>query len=229
MNYMDIIVIAVIAILGIKGYFKGFVKMCLNFLPFFLSLVITHRAYPYLSKILREGPLYEYLKNKVSSSLGIDKVIEGAVAQTQNQIIDSFPLPDFLKNSLYDNNNPVVYDILKAGGIGDYISGYISNLLINVLSMIVVFIAIYILCRLIIGLLNLFANLPVISFFNRFGGMFVGVLQGFVIMWIAGIGLTFFCYNPQMKSLFESIDNSVLAKLLYENNVLLFMILKIFT
>ena len=228
MNYLDIAVIVIILGLGIISYCRGFVKACLGFLPVVGAVIGAYVTYPMLSKFLRGGFIYNKIAESVQSKLGFESVVGDTIA-AQNEAINSLNAPGFIKNALISNNNSVVYNILDVSGIEEYISGFIANVCINILSIVLAFIVIFIVIKLIIHALDIIADLPVLSFLNRSFGFAVGIIKGTFIVWMIGIALTFFYYNEAFAGFFKLLDDSKLALFMYENNYLLFMILKIFT
>ncbi|MBE6008301.1 MAG: hypothetical protein E7235_03775 [Lachnospiraceae bacterium] len=228
MNYIDIAVVVIILGMGFISYWKGFVRACLSFLPAAGALAGSYFTYPYLSKFLRGSFIYRNIVESVRSKLALETVLNNSIYSTQSDLINSLNAPDFIKDSLINNNNSVVYDILDVNGIEDYIAGYIANISVNIISMILAFIVIFIVIRLIIKALDIVSDLPVLSFFNKSCGFAVGIIKGTVTVWLIGIVLTFFYYNEAFANFFEMLGSSTLALFMYENNYLLFMILKIF-
>ncbi len=228
MNYLDIGVIVIILGLGFISYWRGFVRACLGFLPAIGAITGSYFTYPYLSRFLRGSFIYTKITESVQAKLGLETVLNNGVYSAQSEIINSLNAPSFIKDALINNNNSVVYDILDVSGIEEYIAGYIANTSINIISVILTFIAFFIVIKLIIRTLDFASELPVLSFFNKSCGFAVGLLEGTFIVWLFGIVLTFFYYNDAFAKFFELLNDSVLALFMYENNYLLFMILKIF-
>lgn len=226
MNYIDIAVIAILLIFAIAGRIRGLIKTCFSFVPMLAGLVVTNQLYPVLSKVLRNTFVYDGLKNGVQKALKLDSLFANAV--TGSDAIGTLKLPEFLKTALVENNNPVVYNILGVNKIQEYIAGYVANICLNVLCMVTVFIIVVIGCKLILAALDLIAKLPVINFLNKTGGFAMGLLEGIIVMWVIGIVLVGFYSNPLFSGFFDILNQSKLALFLYEKNVLLFMILRIF-
>ena len=170
MNSLDIFVLAVIGICVVVGYFRGFVKTCFSFVPSVVSLLLTNKIYPVFSKFLRTTPVYGYIENGVAKALNLESMTSAVSAQS-NDYINSLSIPDFLKESLISNNNPVVYGILDATGINEYISGYVANMILNILSMIVVAVGLIVIFKLVLILLDVVTKLPVIHGINSVGEM----------------------------------------------------------
>ena len=223
---MDIAVAAIIIFFAFKGYFSGFVKMCFSFIPHIAGILAAYLLTPTVSHILRNTFLYKMMKKGVGKALNI----EGAVAVNggQGDVIDTLNIPSFLKDSLMENNNPVVYDLLDASEIGEYIAGYIANVCMNIIALILIFAVTFLIFKVILEALNIVAQLPVVSMLNSLGGVAAGVACGVFIIWLIGIVLVLFYSSALFVPVFEKLYESRLALPLYENNMLLFMVLKIF-
>ncbi len=226
-NYLDIAVVVIVIGLGFIGYFKGFVKSCFGLLPLVCAVAGSYFVYPFMSKVMRGTFIYESIKNSVGDKLNLEQAVSNSIYSSQSELINSLNAPEFLKNALISNNNSVVYDILDVSGIEEYIAGFISNVSINIISVVVAFVAIFVVIKLIIRALDFASDLPVLSFVNQSCGFAVGIIKGLVIIWMIGIFLTFFYYSESFTKIFQMLNDSVIALFMYENNYLLFMILKI--
>ena len=224
---IDFVVILIILIPALVAFNRGFVKTAMGFLPVPVAIFCSYKFTPAISEFVRGTSFYENLRTKIMSSLALEEIISKNANQTD--IINSIRLPEFLKTSLLENNNSVVHEILDVSGIKEYISGFLANICINVLVVILIFIAVLLIGKIVLSLLDLFAKLPVISFFNRTAGLLVGILQGLVIVWLLGLIVTYFFYRPEYADFFNQLYQTKVASYLYENNMLLFLVLKIFT
>ena len=169
------------------------------------------------------------MSTTIQTSMGLDTALQEGAMQTQTALIEAMPLPEFLKEALLENNNPVIYQLLHAESLKEYIAGYLANVCINVLSVAAAFVLIYIVVKVIINALHLFSKLPGLNFLNRFSGFLVGGAKGIVCVWLAGIVLTFFQCRGAFAELFSAMERTLFAGYFYENNILLQLILTIFT
>lgn len=226
---LDAVVIIVILVCAVLAWRKGFIRAVLGFLPMLSALMGTKYLSPYISRFLRGTPIFSTLLDSIRESMGLDKLIGESVMQTQTEIIDGMRLPAFLKEALLENNNPVIYQLLDVDKLQDYIAGFLANTCINVLSVVFAFILIYIIVAVILQALNLFSELPVLNFVNHFSGFLVGALKGLLFVWIGCILLTFFQCSAKLEGVFMALETTYVADFLYENNMLLYLILTIFT
>lgn len=225
---LDVIVLAILLFFAMRAYKQGFIEAGLHFLPMLAAMGAAYFFAPVCGRLFRQTPLFASLQSSISKGLQLDSVFGEAALETQTRIIEQMQLPDFIKDALLENNNPVVYDILHVDRIQDYISGFLANISVNILSVVLLTAITFFVVKLFLKALNLVFRLPVLSFFNRLCGLIIGTLQGVSIVWLICIVLTFFYYNPKMSAFFQALNQTKIASVFYENNLLLLLILKIF-
>lgn len=226
---LDILVAATVTGCAAIAFRKGFVRAALGFLPMLAALIGTRLLSPFVSRFLRGTPMFGSLAESIGSSMKLDEIIGESAMRTQTEIIEGMQLPGFLRDALLENNNPVIYRLLDVEELQDYIAGFLANICINAVSVILAFLLIFIGTKLLLNALNLVSRLPVLNFFNRFCGLLVGAAKGLSIVWLVCTVLTFFQCSAKFAGLFAALDASHAAKLAYENNILLYLILTIFT
>lgn len=226
---LDAIVIAVILGCAMLAWKKGFLRSMFGFLPMAAALLGTKYLSPYVSRFLRGTPVFGSLAESIGDSMGLEKLISENAMRTQTEIIEGMKLPGFLTEALLENNNPVIYQLLDVEKLQDYIAGFLANTCINILSVVLAFLLIYIGVTVVLNALHLISKAPVLNFVNHLSGFLVGGLKGLLFVWIGCIVLTFFQCNAKLESLFAALETTRAAGFLYENNILLYLILTIFT
>lgn len=225
---LDILALVLVVGTAVQAYRKGFVRAALNFLPMVAAMAATRFLTPTVSEFLRKTPFFDALTNTVGNGLHLENAIGDAAMQTQTDIIQSMHLPDFLKESLVENNNPVIYHLLDVESLQAYIAGFLANICINIISVLLVFVVVWLAVKFVLKALNLISKLPVLNFFNRACGFLVGLLKGLCVAWLICFVLTFFQCNSTFDFFFDALNLSHVALPLYENNILMYFILTIF-
>ena len=225
---LDILALVLVVGTAVQAYRKGFVRAALNFLPMVAALAATRFLTPKVSELLRKTPFFDALTNTVGNGLHLENAIGDAAMQTQTDIIQSMHLPDFLKESLVENNNPVIYHLLDVESLQSYIAGFLANICINIISVLLVFVVVWLAVKFVLKALNLISKLPVLNFFNRACGFLVGLLNGLCVAWLICFVLTFFQCNSAFDFFFDALNLTHVALPLYENNILMYFILTIF-
>ena len=225
---LDILALVLVVGTAVQAYRKGFVRAALNVLPMVAARAATRFLTPTVSELLRKTPFFDALTNTVGNGMHLENAIGDAAMQTQTEIIQSMHLPDFLKESLVENNNPVIYHLLDVESLQSYIAGFLANICINIISVLLVFIVVWLAVKFVLKALNLISKLPVLNFFNRACGFLVGLLKGLCVAWLICFVLTFFQCNSAFDFFFDALNLTHVALPLYENNILMYFILTIF-
>lgn len=178
-----------------------------------------------------EGYSAEELAELDLESLGIDVRELAALAgdipkDTQISAIESAPLPQFFKKNLLENNNSVIYNKLSVTSFPEYVAAYISNIVINILSFLISFMLVTILVKALIIAVDLLSELPLLGGINRLAGGILGMFIALVIVWIGFLIITLLYTTKIGVSCFEQISQSQILTFLYDNNIILNLLLK---
>lgn len=103
---------------------------------------------------------------------------------------------------------------------GDYTANGISELAVSIVSVLAIIVITYFVAKLAAASLNLFAKMPVVSFFNRVIGFVIGGLAGVLIAY-ALISLVILADVQGVESWMEG---SVIACKMYNENLILDLI-----
>ena len=222
---LDLIVLGLLALGIAMGYVQGFIKTAFKLVSWVLTLFFTHVFYPYTVRILKLTPL----PGKISEILGNVLRIPVNAADNAMSTISNLKIPAVLKNSLIENNNYEVYDLLGVHSLAEYINAYLTNMVINALAILITFLVVLLLLKLAVVLLDIVDKLPVIHTLNHFLGLMLGVVNGVILVWIFCLLLTSLGAFEKFEALYPAISSSILTNLFYNHNLLLNSILKIFT
>ena len=226
---LDGIILAILLGFAIIGYRTGFIMAALGFVPIMFACIGVRFLTPSVGQFLRETPMFASMSNTIHESLKVEEHLHGLGDYSQTQMIQELKIPEFLKDALLENNNPVVYQLLDVDELGTYISGFLANMVMNIISVVLVFIIVLIGTKLLIGALNIVSKLPVLNFFNQICGLLLGMVKGITFIWIIGIIVIALEFNGTFFAFHQIIEKTDIALYFYENNILLQFILNIFT
>ncbi|MCL2752532.1 MAG: CvpA family protein [Defluviitaleaceae bacterium] len=230
MNWLDILVILIMAACILGGMWRGFIRAILGFTSFIIAIFLTNLLYPSLGRFLRgiDG-LYASMSTSISRMLNLEGRFEQGIHGTYTQFIENLPLPAAVRDTLLQNySDQTVAESLNATGVVDYISGFLAGLAINIIAIVVVFVLVLIGLAVLSRSLNLVAKLPVIRTLNKLLGAAVGAVFGLLLTWLVlGIVVVYFSANSatDMQALLEA---SVIARPINEANFMLHFILRLF-
>ncbi len=193
--WADIVVILLVAIFAIVGWYKGFMKSVIGIASLVASLVLAWMLSPAVADLFIIAGLKEGIYERIAGTIG-----------GGNAWLDG--LPEAWRSAV---------EAGQSGAISAT-ANMISEAIVNIIAFLTVLIVVRVLIWVAANMLNLLAKLPVINFFNRTMGLALGVIQGMLIVLIL---LTMvYAIMPMRENpvLAQAIENSQLTKFIYENN-----------
>lgn len=227
-NEADIFVLIVFAICIYSSYKAGLIKAVFNLFSIIIAIIATKIFIPYMAEFIKNSSLFSKIQESVIKSINLNETASNLTLEAQANLIDSLNIPEFFKSSLLENNNSEIYKILNVDSITDYIIDFISGVLVNIISAVTLFLFFLIALKILSVLLGFAAKLPVISVADKIGGIVFGAVKATILIWIVFFILTLFFAKDKSQYIFELIDNSNIAIKLYDNNILLKSVLRIF-
>lgn len=195
---VDVIIIAVILLSTFLAYKKGLVALAIQLCAFVIAIVVT-------------AILYQPISNLVINVTNIDETIESAIYEKANDIMQENESNNEMTNQITETvKNEMLPETARTIAVNIVTGGVIIILLI----------AINIALRLIKGIANQIAKLPIIKQFNEMGGILYGLLRGLLIVYVVLLILGIPGQIQPDNVVNKSIEQSYLGKVMYQNNIL---------
>ncbi len=228
---MDVCVIIVIAINGLKGLGVGLVLALFNIASYIVAGIIARIYYPSLSEFVLEKTNWALkLQEFIYNNMGFisSNNMQNDPASYEN-VFEMMNLPKALEGLFVSSDIFQEYSQGVLTNINVYMSQMISKIIIDLLSIIVIFFIAKIALDILGTVLNGIASLPLIKQFNRLGGLIFGVLKGIFIIYIfTAIMVPIVSVFPN-SSIVSVLETSSLTKMFYDYNILLYMLKNIAT
>lgn len=224
-NGAGLFVITILFATFLWGMARGLIGSIFKVASSLIAFLICKLLYPTVATFIRGTFIFEGVKNWAIGSLGIQESVNTYTQAQQYSFINSLPLPESFRIDMLENNNNVAYSLLGANNLVDYIGSYIANIVVSIGVGLLLFVLVYCAIRVVAGVLDLFSKLPVIRYYNYAGGGIIGIFWGVVIIWLSFSVVTIFIASPVFYQMYEAIQASSLAKFMYDNNILLNLIL----
>lgn len=218
---LDLIVCICIVVGILVGSKIGFIREAYGIISSLLALVLAFLIYTPIKAILALTPIQSSIYTWNIEKLSALPVVQGVQSQAKAIQEATAWLPQFVGEELIKNNNSEVYALLGANNLAEYISAYITDLCLGVLAIIIVWIVVKLILSISVGALDLIAKLPVIRTANKLLGSVLGGVKVIVSLWIVGLALPVLVMIPQLSQLQVALDQSLVARWLYENNIIL--------
>lgn len=219
---VDIIILALIALSIFIGYKRGLIKCAINVLSFFIAILVV---------ILLTTPI----SNLIINNTKIDDNIKATILEKiyPNDAGDAFRSLGKEELKLDENNSNLpevvrdyVNDLTKgAYNNADVFAENISVMIVNIAVAIVLFIGTKFALIFVKALADIVGKIPLIKQFNKAGGIIYGVASGVVRVYLILAIISIIVPVLANGSIIDAINSSMIGKAMYNNNILLKIIL----
>lgn len=209
---IDIIIVLIIVLCIFAGYKKGLMGVLFKIVSFILALIIA---------LILHGPISNFIVNNTSIDENLESIIINNI-DPDNKVISEDG-----KISESENNSDIIQNYITnaMGDVKDNVENIaarsIAITIINIAVLIIILLITRIILSVINIILNVVAKLPIIKQFNTAGGAVFGAVEGFIIVYILLAICALIAPLFTDLQLINSINNSNLGKLMYNNNILL--------
>lgn len=229
MNAVDYVVLGLMGVSVLFGFYRGFISTVLNAGGGLISFGLSFLLYPKLSALIQGNQelvrsLMHY--TDASSRLGdLELSLTNVAALTGEkitEIVSKVQLPSPLDTMLRVNLEQRVYGVsAELGTVADYVSQTILSACINIICFLLCFAGIYILLALLVNLLKAVFRFPVLKQLDWLAGGVFGFLRGALICY------ALFALVPLVETVVpidlisELIAQSTLAPIFNNGNLIL--------
>lgn len=219
---LDLIIIGILAISTWLGYKKGLTKSLLKIFSFVIAIVVSVVLFrPIANIVVSQTDFVDIIQNTISSTFKSEEkefLEEGGQENNKEESIEHSIFYSYIENKIIESASEAKDYAIEVA------SKEIAIGIINIAVFIILFIAIRVALIFVKALADLITKLPVVKQFDETGGGIFGFLRASVIILflftIISISAPLIPGNI-ITSIFE---NSILAKLIYENNFIIKMI-----
>lgn len=217
-NIADVIVILIVLVFGLLGYKKGFIKTAFGMASFFVAIVLAFSLYkPVVYTITMNTEIDEWIYNTIAG-----KVEEKDSINVENKS-DDISIDEAIKNLPENMKEQLGLDEIKTQA-KVAIAERVTEIALNIIA----FISVYIIARVLLAILCFVLDklmlLPVLKQLNEILGLIIGLLRGVFGIFIVFSVITFLSSVCDIEVINLYISNSLIAKFLYENNFIIYLL-----
>ncbi len=216
--FVDIIIILIFIFSILHAYKRGLTLVIYQF----VSLIITFIALLILCKpvtnwVTTNTNLDEFFSNKIQTTLGKsfeDNFNNGTLIESKDTNIS---------NSVVNIINNYISEAKEKSenNVAEFVSNEISYIVVSAIVIIILYIVIRILTIFLKYFLTAIASLPIISTFDKSGGIIYGIIRGFLIIYILLAILSLLSPILAETGIVSIIKSSKICSIFYNNNILL--------
>mgnify|MGYP002617592423 FL=1 len=204
---VDLVILAIIVLCIILGYYRGLTGSLIKILSFVLSIVIAFVLFIPISNLVIEN-------TQIDESLeqSIREMIIGNEQNEENNMPEA--ITDYISQKVEQ-----AADDAKAAVV-DSTSRDVAETIVKAGTWIVLFIIARILLVFLKFITSLIARLPIIKQFDKLGGIAYGLIEGLIIVYLL-LALVSFIAPMFDNSIITEIKDSFVGSIFYNNNLLL--------
>lgn len=232
MNLVLIFVLLVLAISAIVGYRRGLLRIVYSLVSWIIVLVFVSWATPYVNHYLLENTsIYERVTEHCEEV--IRQTADEQVADGQQQAVGELAelgmnLPESVLEGILEKTSDATDTFLEESGIYVQIAEGLANFVIEGMTFLLVLVFAWIVVHLISRLLGIVSHIPIINGANRMLGLVVGVIYGVLLIWLVFYIVALGSTGEMAQVIISYIYENEFLTFLYENNLVLTMIMKYF-
>ena len=217
---VDLVILSIIIFFTYWGNRKGLVDALFKLIIFVASLLVAFFFYkPVANLVIEKTQIDEWLNIRIEETLIGHEISDG-----QMLVKEDTNMSEGVRKLI----NSIIQDGLKEAknNLAGYVAKKLSYFMILVLTLISLLIIVRVVLGFVKSIATVIAKLPIINLVDAAGGCALGFVKGMVIVYVILAVLSII--SPLIKDLkiLEFINNSKLGSILYNNNILLNLIIK---
>lgn len=228
MNLIDYIIIGVMGVSVLFGFYRGFISSVLNMGGGLIAFGLSFVLYPRLAgliqgneELVRTLMHYTDASSRLGDlSLALTNVVQLGQQGIQN-VLSKVALPPPLDTLLEANLQNQVYAASGIATVSDYVSQTILQACINILCFLACFVALYLVLSILFNAIKAVFRLPILKQLDWLAGGVFGFLRGLLICLAAFTLIPLVMTVVPVDSVSELIDQSTLAPLFSNGNLIL--------
>ena len=230
MNWVLILVVAILAGYAIAGYAKGFLKIVFSLISWILVLAVIYWASPQIEIYLKENtPVYEKIVEHCEKSVRektmqqLEQEKDGKpIDRTDNEYIQKLleKLPEEALEKFFDGATTAVDQYMQEQGVYTALAIRTADIVMKCICFIISLIIGSIISAIVQQMLGFIGNLPLIGFTNRICGLLAGALNGLILVWVLFAVVSLFGSTEFGEMITSYINESEFLVWLYEKNIL---------
>ena len=202
----DIIILGIIALCTLIGYKQGLVKSAIKILSFFIAIAVALVLYkPVTNLIINNTPMDDNIKNTI-----IEKIKPDGIEKDEEIKVEDSNVLSIIGNA----TSTTIETIADAFTIK----------IIETVTLLLIYVFVKIALKFVSALTDLITKLPLLKQANKAGGIIYGILKGVILVYT--LLAVIYLITPLLNNnISENINKSIITKFLYNNNIILEMIM----
>lgn len=216
---IDLILIGIILLSTFLGYKKGLIGVAFKIVSFIIALIVTLILFkPISNYIITNTELANTIENAIVEKLSGAQIEEGKLKEESTDLPNV--VVDYINVGIKDTVNQAKDSVVKV----------VAHNLTETAISIIVMVGIFIITRLILlfakAILEAVSEIPIVKQFNEVGGIIYGIIRAALLIYVILAIISLILPMLDKTMILNAINNSILTKILYNNNIILMIFFK---
>lgn len=216
---IDLILIGIILLSTFLGYKKGLIGVAFKIVSFIIALIVTLILFkPISNYIITNTELANTIENTIVEKLSTTQIEEGKIKEESTDLPNV--VVDYINGGIQAGVNQAKDSVVKV----------VAHNLTETAISIIVMIGIFIITRLILlfakAILDAVSEIPIVKQFNEVGGIIYGIIRAILLIYVILAIISLIAPMLDKTMVLSAINNSILTKILYNNNIILMIFFK---
>lgn len=217
MNWLLVIVIAIILFFAVRGWNRGLLRMLYSLISVVLLIVLISFATPHISQFIRENTgIHEAIRERCADMMQ-ERLKEKSETYLESATAKEMSLPEQVTSYIIGTGETAIAETGVYETIGDKAADFILAGVSFLLTLLAAVIVVNVIGR----MLNVVNRIPVIKGINRTLGIFAGMLEGYIIITILFLLLALVSGSAPGEACIKSVDGNPILEHFYYHNALL--------
>ncbi len=232
MNWVLIIVLFVLAASAILGYYKGVLRIAYSLAAWVIVLVFVTWATPYIDRILTENTsidekLLSYCEETLRQTA--DTQTDTGNVESESDLAElGVQLPGTVLDGILQKADDTADEFLEESGAYEKMAQGLAGFLMSGISFIIALVISWLIVGMLSQAIGIASKIPVIKGVNQLLGFLAGGIYGLILVWIGFYLVALTSAGETGRTIVSYIYQSPLLTYLYENNLVLTLILRYF-
>jgi len=225
MNWLLILVVALLLGNVLWGYKQGFMRVVLSIVSWVLVLVVCYVVTPMVAEtILDKTELQTIVQTTINDKVNevVANVAEGVADEAGIAELEA-TLPAEIKEAVLGEHDSLA-DVLKAEGKIKIDTAPIAQSAASLIALVIVLVVTRLAIFVLDKILGLASKLPLIGSTDKMLGLVAGAAKGLIYCWIVLAVVAMLALTGTNTELIAMVNDSVLLTWLHENNIIVNML-----
>ena len=214
---IDLIILAILGVSIFFGYKNGLTKCVIKILAFFIALVVAAVFFKPVSNFIIDKTLIDEKIEEAVVSIVKDDIEENGEIKEDTKLPET--MVEYINETVKNTVNETKQNVVNTAAEG------ISQVTINVIVAVLLFVIARVALIFVSALSKIITDLPIIKQFDKVGGIAYGAIKALIIIFVIFAVISLVSPLIEETGIVTLIDKSFVGSILYNNNLLLKIIL----